>query len=155
MPTNPDLAALSAAATPGTWETDTLNSEGSYGSGDDTYEGYATTAIYDASGKVLFDALNSDAILVQEEWDEDGGSAYDLTSAANAAFIITLVNACRTGNLVQINPEGMRERVARSIAPEVFARPRINLFKRDYDKAYERADAAIAALLGGEHDRAV
>lgn len=94
------LAALDAEATQGEWEIDTLNSEGTYGSGDDTREGFSTTAICDASGKVLFDALNSDAILVQEEWDEDGGSAYDLTSAANARFVCTLVNLYRTGQLV-------------------------------------------------------
>lgn len=98
------LAALSAAAAQGEWETDTLNSEGSYGSGDDIHECFATTAIYDASGKVLFDALNSDACLVHEEWDEEDGycHASDLTSAANAAFIVALVNAYRTGQLVPV-----------------------------------------------------
>jgi len=87
------LRELHKAATPGPWDADTLNSEGSYGSGGDTHEGFATTAIYDADGKVLLDALNSDAILVQEEWDEDGGRAYDLTSAANASLITYLRNA--------------------------------------------------------------
>lgn len=98
------LAALSEAATQGEWETDTLNSEGSYGSGDDIHECFATTAIYDASGKVLFDALNSDACLVHEEWDEEDGycHASDLTSAANAAFIVALVSAYRTGQLVPV-----------------------------------------------------
>lgn len=108
------LAALSEAATQGEWDTDTLNSEGSYGSGDDIRECFATTAIYDASGKVLFDALNSDACLVHEEWDEEDGycHASDLTSAANAAFIVALVNAYRTGQLV---PVPSVERVARAI----------------------------------------
>ncbi len=80
--------------TPGEWGEDTLKSEGAYGSGDDTHEGFATTAIYNAEGKLLFDALNSDVILVQEEWDEGGFCyAHDLTSSANADLIVTLRNA--------------------------------------------------------------
>lgn len=145
--TNPDLAALSAAATPGTWDTDTIKSEGSYGSGDDTYEGFGTTAIYDPSGKVLFDALNSDAILVQEEWDEGGFChAYDLTSAANAAFIVALVNAYRTGNLVQIDREGMRERVWHDYRFQAAC----HRYAHQGGSSEAIAAAAIAVILGGE-----
>lgn len=146
------LDQLSAAATQGEWIADTIQSEGSYGSGDDTHEGFATTAIYDASGKVLFDTLNSDAILVQDEWDEDGfHHAYDLTSAANAAFIVALVNAYRTGQLVAVSDDAI-ERVARAIQgsynasdpSEILSWSAIseherNLYRRD-------AKAAIAAM---------
>ena len=38
------------------------------------------------------------------------------------------------------------EIVAQTIAPEVFDCPKINLNKPAYDRAYERAQAAIAAL---------
>ena len=87
------LRALAPVVTPGEWGEDTLKSEGAYGSGDDTHEGFATTAIYNADGKLLFDALNSDVILVQEEWDEGGFCyAHDLTSSANADLIVTLRN---------------------------------------------------------------
>jgi hypothetical protein len=38
------------------------------------------------------------------------------------------------------------ERVARAIAPEVFRKPRINLYRDDYERAYAKAQAAIAAI---------
>lgn len=113
--TKPDLAALSEAATLGPWEIDTLKSEGSYGTGDDTTEGFEVSAIYDAKGRALFDALNSDLIEVHEDYaDEDGYSlAHDLTSSANAAFIVALVNAYRSGDLVLIDRETVAQQLDR------------------------------------------
>jgi hypothetical protein len=89
-----ELKALAEKATPGPWETDTLKSEGEYGSGPDTVAGFEVTAIYNAKGEVLFDALNSDAIVVHEDYgDEDGYVlAWDETSKTNAALIVALVN---------------------------------------------------------------
>lgn len=89
------IEALLAKATQGEWEIDILKSEGEYGSGPDTVAGFEVSAIYDAQGRVIFDALNSDVIEVQEDYgDEDGYVyAYDLTSAANAALIVALHNA--------------------------------------------------------------
>jgi hypothetical protein len=89
-----ELKALAEKATPGPWETDTLKSEGEYGTGPDTTAGFEVTAIYSAKGEVLFDPFNSDAIVVQEDYgDEDGYVlAWDQTSAANAALIVALVN---------------------------------------------------------------
>jgi hypothetical protein len=89
-----ELERLAAKATPGPWEVDTLKSEGEYGSGPDTTVGYEVSAIYNAKGEALFDALNSDAITVHEEYpDEDGYSlAYDEVSDANAKLIVALRN---------------------------------------------------------------
>lgn len=40
----------------------------------------------------------------------------------------------------------IRDEIAKIIDPETFARPRINLYKSDYERAYAKADAIIAAL---------
>lgn len=37
------------------------------------------------------------------------------------------------------------EKMARAIEPETFKLPRINLYKQDYDRAYQKAEAALAA----------
>lgn len=84
--------------TPGTplpWEVDTIQSEGEYGTGPDTHVGFAVSAIYDAKGNVLFDALNSDVIVVHEDYgDEDGYvSAWDETSAKNACYLVHTANS--------------------------------------------------------------
>jgi hypothetical protein len=76
-----ELERLAAKATPGPWEVDTLKSEGEYGSGPDTTVGYEVSAIYNAKGEALFDALNSDAITVHDE-----------VSDANAKLIVALRN---------------------------------------------------------------
>lgn len=80
--------------TPTPWEVDTIQSEGEYGNGPFTHSGFSVSAIYDAQGRVIFDALNSDVIEVHEDYgDEDGFvSAYDATSAANAAAIVHRMN---------------------------------------------------------------
>ncbi len=95
----PDLVALRellAKATPGPWEVDTEKSEGNYGSGPDCHSGFQVSAIIGgADGKTLFDALNSDACIVDEEGpDEDGYYyAWDTVSDTNAALIVAAVNA--------------------------------------------------------------
>ena len=147
------LRALAPVVTPGEWGEDTLKSEGAYGSGDDTHEGFATTAIYNAEGKLLFDALNSDVILVQEEWDDDGfGYAYDLTSGANADLIVTLRNALpaiiaalETAALVR-DEDWLAERIAEGGAQDWATLPGSyngRMRQRDY-RRYARA--IIAAL---------
>lgn len=72
-----------------------------------------------------------------------------LIGPQDAAFIVPLVNAYRTGNLVQINREGMRERVQRAICAAIMG-PQ---FSPIGDEFQAEADAAIAAILGGEHDK--
>lgn len=132
MPTNPDLAALSAAATPGEWRT---------------------------VGRIGL------TIRCGEGWI---GKANWRNGKENAAFITALVNAYRTGNLIQIDREGMRERCRDAIAsclgddyamvPKnkmewVKARGMCGGFPRDINAPFQcdydaAADATIAAILG-------
>lgn len=134
--TNPDLAALSAAATQGEW----------------------TVCVYDAGDHPHYD-INGGCPSIQSESEDcavvhwDGFKQKYWTSAngnqrqieANAAFIVGLVNAYRTGNLIQIDREGMRERVMTKLANADLVPP------DDPDEYWGfLADAAIAAILGGE-----
>lgn len=68
---------------------------------------------------------------------------------ANLQLMVMLVNAYRAGKIIVIedDAEAVR-RMVEAIAPEVFACPRINLNKPAYDKAHERATAALATLKG-------
>ena len=87
------LKAMEAAATKGPWECDTTHNEGSYGAGEDVYEGFKSYTILSEDGKVLFDSLNSDAIEVHEEYDEDGATAWDEIARRNAELIVAMRNA--------------------------------------------------------------
>lgn len=87
-----ELAALDAKATPGPWEVDTTDSEGEYGIGPNTTTGFKVSCILTPDGKSLADALNSDMIVVHEEFDEDGCYAWDETSANDFALIVALRN---------------------------------------------------------------
>lgn len=85
-----ELRKLAEAATPGPWEQDcSVKSEGTYGSGEDAGEGYDTYEVFQTlTGKRLFDFLNSEVAEVQEEYDEDGKTAWDAAAKADAAFIV-------------------------------------------------------------------
>lgn len=111
--TNPmDLAktleGLSAAATQGEWEVDSeydgdalYSGGGGCGSG---FKNYFIGAGVDGKWRTLFDTVNSDHKLIEEDYDEDGKNAWDEIGRANTAFVATLVNAYRTGQLI-VAPE--------------------------------------------------
>jgi hypothetical protein len=152
-----ELKALAEKATPGPWETDTLKSEGEYGSGPDTVAGFEVTAIYNAKGEVLFDALNSDAIVVHEDYgDEDGYVlAWDQISAANAALIVTLVNnlpaILSALEAVPVMKEALEPFVSGYLHTSVFlsSRERMHPAGQElYAEDVERARQALAALEG-------
>jgi hypothetical protein len=84
-----ELEKVAKAATPGPWEQDcTVKSDGTYGSGEDANEGYDTYEVFQTlTGKKIFDFLNSEVVCVEEEYDEDGRTAWDAEASANAAFI--------------------------------------------------------------------
>lgn len=102
-----ELRRLSEAATPGPWAVEAEKSDGSYGSGEDTFEGYDTAVIVTEvatetrHGKpgVLFESHNSTVGSIREESDDESFRAWDEVSEANAAFIVALVNAFRAGTL--------------------------------------------------------
>lgn len=130
--TNPDLAALSAAATQGEW-------------------GLASRC-----GILLIGAGENSA---ERRWncvaqvDEPDGEAPYLLGEANAALIVALVNAYRTGNLVQIDREGMRTKVWCAVATALDELdPDARVEELTPEEEYSIADAAIAAILGGEHE---
>ena len=84
-----------AKHTPGPWYVDTVRNEGEYGNnGPDTRSGFNSFAIFDTEGRVLFDSLNRDgsACEVTEDYDEDGGSAWDAQAKADAERIVQCVN---------------------------------------------------------------
>lgn len=78
------------AATPGPWYSDTTKSEGSYGSGPDTHEGYNAyelCVVINEKVEVLADSLNSTYGMVDVEYDEDGASAWDDIARRNFDLI--------------------------------------------------------------------
>lgn len=96
------LERHSKKATPGVWETEWEKNEGDYGSGPDCRTGYESKYIIGGPDKKpvrVCDTLNSENALIQEE--EDG--AFDIQSSADMEFIVALVNAYRSGQLVAVN----------------------------------------------------
>jgi len=112
----PSLRELSEAATAGPWFAEAEKSDGSYGSSEDTSEGYDTAVIMTEAetryGKpgVLFESHNSTVGMIHEESDDEWFRAWDAVSEANATFIVALVNAFRAGRL--IDPTTLSEAVA-------------------------------------------
>lgn len=96
------LGELLEKATKGPWEVETIKCDGEYGPGPDPGVGFAVSTIIapcgKAAGKTLFDALNSDACEVAEDWPDEYGDvdAHDAVSAANAALIVEAINALPT-----------------------------------------------------------
>lgn len=99
------LRKLVAEATPAPWELDTeydpdalYSGGGGCGSGFKNYFIGAQVADGTEQGRwaTLFDSVNSDHKLVEEEYDEDGKSAWDETARRNAETVVALVNAAPT-----------------------------------------------------------
>lgn len=99
------LRKLVAEATPAPWELDTeydpdalYSGGGGCGSGFKNYFIGAQVADGTEHGRwaTLFDSVNSDHKLVEEEYDEDGKSAWDETARRNAETVVALVNAAPT-----------------------------------------------------------
>ena len=78
-----EIKAGLKGVSPGPWQTDTEESDGCYASGEDDHEGYHTSALLDAKGRKIADALNSDAGLIQEEHYEDDCYAWDEQAKRN------------------------------------------------------------------------
>ena len=132
--TNPDLAALSEAATPGTWHT-----------------GCQNDALYVIAGRAP--AMNNDypwhdapRVAMFRAYGPLEGDCLPVDASKNAAFIVALVNAYRSGDLVLIDREGMRERVKAALLKEEETNWNVTL-GLDEDVS-DLADAAIAAILG-------
>ena len=121
MPT--DLAALSAAATQGEWQVAAW---------------YRNSGTPDELCGGFIEADDSPTGVIDENWMQGSESL-----SRDLDFIVALVNAYRTGNLVQIDRDGMREKARQAVRDRWAQLP---------CSADDLADAAIAAL-GGEHDK--
>lgn len=78
-----------AKPSPGPWDVDTIDNDGTYGDGPDCHSGFKSYAVYDATGKVLFDSLNAEVAEIEVEYDDMGAYVWDRVSEAN----LTLASA--------------------------------------------------------------
>lgn len=131
--TNDQLAALDRAATQGVWKSIF------YDAGDRDY--------YDHNGPtpgIFCDEADCGIVhwdgFKQKYWSSANGHQAQIE--ANAALIVALVNAYRTGKLVLID-DGAVEDVARALAQENGSFP-----TDDWKHYTNRATAALAALGG-------
>lgn len=85
-----EIERLLAAATPGEWEVDSERSEDCSPKHHDYFIGAAGS---DGKWVTLFDSVNSDQKLIEEEYDEDYHHAWDVVGKSNAALIVTLHNS--------------------------------------------------------------
>jgi hypothetical protein len=90
-----EILAGCKGVTPGPWESDSERTEGIYGSGAETYEGFDAYVVYSAVeyyGKPasICDTSNSGVILVEEEFDEPGHHAWDEQGRKNMAHVARL-----------------------------------------------------------------
>jgi hypothetical protein len=88
-----ELRKLEKAASPAPWEADTTDSDGTYGSGDDTHEGFDAREMIGPNGHVLFDSLNSGTAEIHTDTDEDSYRAWDEVARRNFDFVAAFRNA--------------------------------------------------------------
>lgn len=141
------LRGLMEKATPLPWNSDSERSEGAYGAGEDIHEGFDIYSLFGSDGKKLLDALNSDAILVHEEWDEETHHAWDETSYRNVEFVAVALNALPR---LLADLEQAREALRKIADESVFNQQRYgddtdtDYFLRCFDAVKQCARAALA-----------
>lgn len=78
------------------------------------------------------------------------GPGHDIDSEAGPDILTAkMIDEARTHQIddpIPVSADARLERVARAISPDVFLKPRINLYRDDYERAYAKARAAIAAM---------
>lgn len=89
------IERLASKATKGPWFTDSERTEGTYGVGDETHEGFNMYAVFsetiDYYGKParIFDT-STDVAMVHDEFDEDGHTAWDEQGRCNAEYLVAV-----------------------------------------------------------------
>lgn len=88
-----ELRRLEKAATPGPWESDTVKTEGEFGTGPDTHTGFDEFVVYNGKGEPIFSTENAEGGVVEVDYDEYGMNAWNEDSRRLVAFIIAARNA--------------------------------------------------------------
>lgn len=151
--TPPDIEAMNAAAekataiAPGAWEHDTETNDGEFGTAPDTHEGFKTYVMFDAQGRRMFDAHNSDVAEINVEWDggawdENSRCLFDFIARANPANVLALIaqraallealEAAQSALAMMVNPASIQATDvgyawAQCVAAETKARAAITL----------------------------
>jgi len=90
------VLALVNAASPGPWEPDDMESDGVYGDGGpDGRAGFMAQRMRDTNGVSIFDSLNSEGAMVDEDVGEDSVYAWDVVAEKNFKAIAAAVNFFR------------------------------------------------------------
>ncbi|ELY5259776.1 ead/Ea22-like family protein [Yersinia enterocolitica] len=82
-----ELKKAALEATQGEWWQDVVETEGTYGVGDDCSKGFHSYAVYGPDNRSLLDMTNSTAAIIHTEDDGDYRMAWDETGRRNAEFI--------------------------------------------------------------------
>ncbi|WP_186380708.1 ead/Ea22-like family protein [Yersinia mollaretii] len=82
-----ELKKAAMKATQGEWWQDVVETEGTYGVGDDCSEGFHSYAVYGPDNNSLLDMTNSTAAIIHTEEDGDYLMAWDETGRRNAEYI--------------------------------------------------------------------
>ncbi|AJJ17747.1 ead/Ea22-like family protein [Yersinia intermedia] len=82
-----ELKKAALEATQGEWWQDVVETEGTYGVGDDCSEGFHSYAVYGPDNRSLLDMTNSTAAIIHTEDDGDYLMAWDETGRRNAKYI--------------------------------------------------------------------
>lgn len=91
------LRKLEAKSTPAPWEVDSEYDHDAHYSGGGGcgcgFKNFFVGAEVNGQWKTLFDTVNSDLKLIEEDYDEDGSNAWDSIGLANAELVAALRNA--------------------------------------------------------------
>lgn len=118
------LLALVNAASPGPWETDVIKCDGEYGDGGPNgRSGYMAEQMHDANGVAIFDSLNSEGAMIDEDIGEESVYAWDVVANRNFEAVAAAMNFIRehgtaVAALISRNAELEAERVERDAVIE-------------------------------------
>ncbi|HVI92329.1 MAG TPA: hypothetical protein VM659_28830 [Dongiaceae bacterium] len=93
-----ELERLEKQADPGPWEMDSFKTDGSFGTGEDIYEGFDEFYIVNAAGSKILttDTEGDNGGAVEVDYDDDGSmNAWNENSRRNVAFSVGFRNAAK------------------------------------------------------------
>ncbi|HFU4527680.1 TPA: ead/Ea22-like family protein [Yersinia enterocolitica] len=145
-----ELKKAALEATQGEWWQDVVETEGTYGVGDDCSEGFHSYAVYGPDNRSLLDMTNSTAAIIHTEDDGDYRMAWDETGRRNAEFI-ALANPSAILDLIAQLEAAQLELIKPLPIGELVHRLEVQTYEKwfsesDVKDLRERAEAAEAAL---------